>query len=143
MINAYEYIESDFDGIKFNKWAWYLKDKRSIKKVKKYFKEACTYTLFSDDKPIAILSFHEYEPTHFDGCILADECFGDNPKYAVMMKKLVNLLIKKYDMKRVQTTSEDSPELNKWHEFLGFSLEKKHCMTHRKKPFNLWSMEWQ
>lgn len=143
MIGAYEYIESDFDKIKFNKWAWYLKDKKSIKKTKAYFRDANTYTLIANDKPLAILSFHEYEPTHYDGCILADEHFEDNPKYAIMMKKLILHVINKYGMKRVQTESEDDPQLNKWHEFLGFKLEKKHSLIHRGKPFNLWSMEWQ
>lgn len=143
MIGAYEYIESDFDKIKFNKWAWYLKSKRTIKKVKEYFRLANTYTLIANDKPIAILSFHEYEQGKFDGCILADECFENNPKYAIVMKRLVDHVIEKYDMKRVQTESEDDPQLNKWHEFLGFKLEKKHNSIYRNKPFNLWSMEWQ
>lgn len=143
MIGAYEYIETDFNKIKFNKWSWYLKDRKSIRKTKEYFRLAHSYTLMADNKPIAILGFHEYEPTHFDGCIVADKHFEDNPKYAIMMKRLVNHLIDKYNMKRVQTTSEDDPQLNKWHEFLGFKLEKKNIITYRDKPFNLWSMEWQ
>lgn len=143
MIDVYKYIESDFDKIEFNKWAWYLKNKKTIKRVKAYFRDSNTYTIVADEKPIAILSFDEYEPSKFDGCILADVHFEDNPKYAIMMKKLVNFVIKKYNMKRVQTESEDDPQLNKWHKFLGFKLEKKNVFVHRGKSFNLWSMEWQ
>lgn len=140
MINCYTYMEKDFDTIRFNKWAWYLKCKKNSKALKDYLKKAEAFTLFDGDKPIAILGFHEYDINKFDGCIVADECFGDNPKYAIKMKQLINICRDKYKMKRVQTTSEDAEALNKWHEFLGFKVEKENVMSYRGHSFKLWSM---
>lgn len=142
MIEVYEYIEKDIDSMKFNHWARFLKSKKALKSIKRYLSQAHSYTLF-DKKPIAILAFDEYEKGKFDGCIIADECFGDNPKYAIKMKILIKYVIKKFEMKRVQTTSEDSEELNKWHQFLGFNLEKKDYWEYKGIKHNLWGMEWE
>ena len=134
-------MEKDIDEMKFNKWAWHLKNKKALKNIKAYLKSAYSYTIY-DKKPIAILSFHEYDNNKYDGCIIADESFGDNPKYAIKMKWLIQRLIKDFKMQRVQTLSEDSPELNKWHEFLGFKLEKERCEKIKGVELNLWGMEW-
>lgn len=143
MIEVYSYIEKDLDSMKFNHWARFLKSKKSIKNIKSYLNNAYSYTMFDNDKPIAILAFDEYEKGKYDGCIIADESFGDNPKYAIKMKKLVEFVIKKFDMKRVQTISEDSEKLNKWHEFLGFTLEKKDYWEYKGIKHNLWGMQWE
>lgn len=142
MIKVFKYMESDLDNMKFNYWGRILKSSKCLRNLKAYLNTAYSYTLY-DDKPIAILAFDEYDKGKFDGCIIADEDFGKNPKYAIKMKWLVNRVIEEFNMKRVQTTSEDSPALNKWHEFLGFKLEKKDCETHRGIKYNMWGMEWE
>lgn len=135
-------MESDINEMKFNHWARILKNSKALKNIKEYLRLAHSYTLY-DNKPIAILAFDEYDKDKYDGCIIADESFSSNPKYAIKMKWLINLLIKKFNMKRVQTTSEDSPELNKWHEFLGFKLEKKDSLIKKGVHYSLWGMEWE
>lgn len=142
MIKIFKYMESDLDNMKFNHWGRILKNSKCLRNLKAYLDKANSYTLY-DDKPIAILAFDEYDKDKYDGCIIADEDFGKNPKYAIKMRWLVHRLIKDFKMKRVQTTSEDSPQLNKWHEFLGFKLEQKDSETHRGIKYNLWGMEWE
>lgn len=142
MIKIFEYMESDLDNIKFNHWGRVLKSSKCLKNMKAYLSMAHSYTLY-DEKPIAILAFDEYDKDKYDGCIIADEDFAKNPKYAIKMRWLIKRLIKDFNMKRVQTTSEDSPKLNKWHEFLGFKLEKKDSETYRGIKYNLWGMEWE
>jgi hypothetical protein len=56
------------------------------------------------------------------------------------MKKLIEQVIKEYKMQRVQTTSEDSAELNKWHEFLGFKAEENTVI--KGVNFIKWGMQW-
>lgn len=142
MIKVFDYIESDIDNMKFNKWARHLKSSKNLKRIKQYLKMAYSYTLY-DDKPVAILAFDEYAEDKYDGCIIADECFSNNPKYAIKMKWLIGVLAEKMGATRVQTLSEDSPELNKWHEFLGFKLEIKDAETIKGIRQNLWGMEWE
>ena len=89
---------------------------------------------------MAILAFHEYGDGMFYGCIVASEDFGENPKYAAKMKYLIRCVVRDFRMEYVQTKSEDAPELNKWHEFLGFRQEKKLPNHRRGKTFIIWSM---
>ena len=141
MIKVFDYMEHDLDLIRFNHWCRILKNTKCLRNMKEYLREAHSYTLY-DERPIAILAFHKYNDGMYDGCIIADEDFGKNPKYAIRMKKLIEQVVKHFNMKRVQTTSEDSPVLDKWHTFLGFKLEKKDALIKRGIHYNLWGMQW-
>lgn len=142
MISIYKYIESDIDNMKFNKWGWVLKNGKKLKTIKQMLKLGHSYTIF-DEKPIAILSFFEYDKDRYYGFIIADECFESNPKYAIKMKYLIGRLVKDFNPKEVVTISEDAPDLNKWHEFLGFKMEERNVKTYRGKPFSKWSIKWE
>lgn len=142
MIKFFKYIESDIDNMKFNHWGRILKNSKCLRNIKAYLENSYSYTIY-DDKPVAILSFHEYDKDKYDGCIIADEDFDKNPKYAIKMKWLINRLVKDFKPERIQTTSEDSPALNKWHEFLGFELEKKDYYVKNRIKYNLWGMKWE
>ena len=144
MIEIYKTWLTDVDNMKFNKWAWPLKSKKAIKQVKSYIsnKDVHSFTIWdtAKDHPVAILSFHGYGAGLFCGQIVADELFETNPKYAIKMKYLIGCVIKDFDMKYVQTVSEDADALNKWHEFLGFKQEKSLPKYLRGKDFIVWSM---
>lgn len=145
MISAFSYISSDLDKIKFNHWGRFLKNGKSLKKIKKYLSNPMTqaFTVCDNGNPIGILAFHEYEKDSYDGCIIADACFGSKPNHVVFMRRLIITAIKTYEMKRVQTLSENDPKLNKWHEFLGFKLEKENNFEFRGVKHNLWSITWE
>lgn len=141
MIEIYHYEPQDIE-MKFNKWAWPFKNKRKLALLKKYLAEKYAYTIFDTkiNEPVAILGFHQYEKHKFHGFIVAAERFGDNPKYAVKMKYLINCVWRQYGAEEVITVSENDPELNKWHEFLGFKKEKDLPKHIRGKDFILWRM---
>lgn len=142
MTVIYRYVPADLDNMKFNKWAWQLKSRKEIRKFKKYLELAQAFTLYDEtkDKPVAVLAFHEYGEGMYYACIIASEDFGKNPKYAAKMKYLSRCLMRDFHMEYVQTKSEDAPELNRWHEFLGFKPEKKLPNHRRGKTFIIWSM---
>lgn len=142
MIELYKYEEADLDKMKFNRWAWYLKNNKAIKQTKKYLQLAHSFTLYDvkKDKPVAIIAFHFYYAGLAYGLIIADEILEDNPKYAVYVKRIKDKLMKDYHIEYLQTASEDVPPLNKWHEFLGFRKEKSLPRHYRGRDFILWSM---
>lgn len=144
MLNAYSYISTDLDKMRFNHWGRLLKSSKNLKKIKKYLSAPMTqsFTVCDNGKPIGILAFHEYEKDKYDGCIIASDEFGNSPKHAIFMRRLIRTAIETYDVKRVQTLSENDPRLNRWHEFLGFKLEKENCTEFRGIKHNLWSVEW-
>ena len=74
MTCIYKYIESDIDNMKFNKWGWVLKSNKKLKEIKQLLRDGHSYTIF-DEKPLAILSFFEYDKDRYYGFIIADEKF--------------------------------------------------------------------
>ncbi len=142
MIEIYAYEPQDLENMKFNKWAWPLKNHKSLLRTKKYLHYFNSYTIYDTklDKAVAILGFHEQKPGDFYGMIVADECFGDNPKYAVKMKFLIGKVKEQFGAESVETVSENAPALNKWHEFLGFHKEKFLPQYLHGKDFILWRM---
>jgi hypothetical protein len=142
MIKIYEYLETDINQIKFNHWGRSLKNSKNLKKIKENLKRGHSFTIF-DEKPVAILSFFEYDKDRYYGYIIADEDFAKNPKYAIKMRWLIKRVADEFSPKRVETISEDAEKLNRWHEFLGFKLEKQHCWQKKDVQYNLWSMEWE
>lgn len=141
MIELYKYEDADLDKMKFNRYAWHLKNRKAIKQIKEYLKRANSFTLYDvkKEKPIAILAFHFYYSGLAYGMIIADEILADNPKYAILIKKIANRLMTDYHIEYLQTVSEDVPALNKWHEFLGFHKEKSLPQHLRGRDFILWS----
>lgn len=142
MIEVYKYEETDLDRMTFNRWAWPLKSKKQIKFIKKYLLQAFAFTVYDviKDKPVAVLAFHFYNAGIAYGMVIGDKEFSKNPKYAIITKRFMAKLIKDYKIEYLQTVSEDVPELNKWHEFLGFHKEKSLPGHLRGRDFILWSM---
>ena len=144
MIEIYKSETGDLDRIKFNYWARDMKNSKAIKAFKRYMSNPMvqSFTIYDTaiDKPVAIMACHEYIEKCWYCCVVADECFGDNPKYAIKMKHLAHCVIKDFGMQYVQTKSEDEPRLNKWHEFIGFKREKS--LPNHKNGINyiIWSM---
>ena len=142
MIEVYKYEETDLDRITFNRWAWPLKSKKQIKFIKKYLLQAFAFTVYdvTKDKPFAIIAFHFYGKCIAYGMLIGDNEYSKNPKYTIVTKCFWEKLIKNYKIEYSQTVSEDTPELNKWHEFLGFHKEKSLPGHLRGRDFILWSM---
>lgn len=143
MIEIYKYEPQDLN-MKFNKWAWPLKSKRKLAILRRYLAENYAYTIFDTkiNEPVAVLGFDEQEKGKFYGLIVAAERFNSNPQYAIKMKYLIKCVADQYGAEEVKTISEDVPDLNKWHEFLGFYQQKKLPNFYRGKDFILWRMEY-
>ena len=142
MIEVYKYEETDLDRMTFNRWAWPLKSKKQIKFIKKYLLQAFAFTVYdvTKDNPVAIIAFHFYGKGIAYGMLIGDKEYSKNPKYTIVTKCFWEKLIKNYKIEYAQTVSEDTPELNKWHEFLGFHKEKSLPGHLRGRDFILWSM---
>lgn len=142
MIEIYKYEAEDLDNMRFNRWAWYYCNRKGLARLRKYLQLAHAYTIYDTlkNKPVAILAFHEYGEGLFYGAIIGSDIFGENPKYAIKMKYLIKCVIRDFKVQYVQTKSEDAPELNRWHAFLGFRQEKKLLNHYRGKDFIIWSM---
>ena len=144
MIEIYKAETSDLDRIKFNHWARDMKNSKAIKNFKRYMSNPLvhSFTIYDTaiDKPVAIMACHEYIEKCWYCCVVADECFGNNPKYAMKMKHLAHCVIADFGMQYVQTKSEDEPSLNKWHEFIGFKQEKKLPNHKNGIDYIIWSM---
>lgn len=143
MIEIYQYEPQDLN-MKFNKWVWPLKNKRKLAILRRYLAENYAYTIFDTkiNEPVAVLGFNEQEKGIFYGLIVAAERFGSNPKYAVKMKYLIKCVADQYSAEIVETISEDAPDLNKWHEFLGFKQIEKLSNYYKGRDFILWRMEY-
>lgn len=142
-IRIYHYLPEDLDKFEFNKYSRKLKNnKKDLAAMKFFLAQAHSYTLFdtTTHKVVAVLAFFEYAPHRFNGCIIASRLFGKNPKYALKMRYLINCLRHDFTPERVETISEDIPQLNKWHQFLGFKLEMKLPAYLEKRDYILWSM---
>lgn len=141
MIEIYRYEPQDIN-MKFNKWAWPYKNKRKLAVLKKILAEKYSYTLFDTkiNEPVAILCFWEIGKNSCYGMIIASDKFGNNPKYAIKMKYLIGCVIDQYGINEVKTISEDAPDLNKWHEFLGFEKTEKLPDYYKGRDFILWRM---
>lgn len=141
-IKIYQYQDGDLTGFDFNHYARHLRNKKNLAAMKAFLRQAHSFTLFDTgiNKAVAVLAFVETAPHCFNGCIIASRLFAKNPKYAVKMRYLVNCVKRDFAAFRVETISEDRPRLNKWHEFLGFGIEKKlpGYLSHR--DYILWSM---
>jgi hypothetical protein len=143
MIKYCQYLEIDIDDMKFNRYARLLKSEKVIKKIKARLKarESYSYTLFEDDTPVAIMSFQEQENDCYDCLMIASDFF--TVKHAVAVKRFMNNVALRIGAKKVITASENCPELNRWHEFLGFTLEKENDFEYRKIKHNIWSKSWE
>lgn len=141
-LKIYQYQPEDLNGFDFNHYSRHLRNKKNLAAMKAFLINAHSYTIFdtSINKAVAVLAFVEYAPHQFNGCIIASRLFAKNPKYAVKMRYLVNCVKRDFAAFRVETISEDKPKLNKWHEFLGFKLEKKLPAYVAHKDYVLWSM---
>lgn len=144
MISFYETQAEDIDKMTFNKYSEHLKNAKDIRNIKKFLTrdDACAFTVYDDekDKPVAVLLFFEFEIGMVQGMIIADECFGDNPKYALKMRWLIKHIIQDFRLVFVITVSEDCIELNRWHYFLGFKELKKLPKYRNNKDYILWKI---
>lgn len=139
-------IGATFEDIKlleFNKHAWTHKSKKALKELKEYLECSLVSSFvmwdFDKNKPLLVLAFHEYVRGCFYAQIIADKEFG-KPSHIKLFRKTIDKVIQDFNMKYIQTVSEDDKELNKWHSFIGWHKEKDLPNYYRNKNFILWSM---
>lgn len=63
-------------------------------------------------------------------------------KDARELKRFTQEKIKEFKPKRVWTLSKTDKELDKWHKFIGFTLEKENVIFSGERC-NMWSMVWE
>ena len=145
MFRVYGYIEADVDKLVFNHWSRHFKNKRMVKNVKKFFAmpETYSFTICDGVKPVAIIAFHEEGNGQFYGAMLTSVDYSEKPIFSLHTKRFIEQFAKKMGIKKLITHSENESSLNRWHSFLGFTLEKKDDFQYKGIKHNLWSMTWE
>lgn len=121
-----------------------LNDFSSIDDMRFVFDDDSFYkhTLEVDGKVLAVIGFKRYWGDNW----LAFFLISTEMKalHARPLKNFLNNAIIDFGAKRLQTDSVDCPELNKWHKFLGFTLEGTRKKMIHDKDFNMWSiLKWE
>lgn len=95
------------------------------------------HTLVTDKSDVlAIICFKNYWGNNWIACFfISDEMPAI---YAKQLKRFVDDAIIDLGAERVQTDSQDCPELNRWHKFMEFTLEGKREKMLYDKDYNLW-----
>lgn len=94
------------------------------------------HTLVKNDRVYAIICFKRYWKNNWCAFFLISE---DMPAiYARELKDFVHNACNDLGAERVQTDSVDCDILNRWHQFLGFTLEGKRERMIYDKDFNMW-----
>jgi len=86
----------------------------------------------------AILFYRAYAEGHYEGflvCAVGMTAF-DGQKVKEFIYELKNGL----GIKRIETLSIDSEELNRWHKFLGFVCEGTKKRFLKGKDYNMWAL---
>lgn len=60
------------------------------------------------------------------------------PREAVELKQFIHQAVVDFDAQRVQTESVACPVLDKWHEYLGFTLEGTREKMIHNRDYNMW-----
>ncbi len=104
-----------------------------------YDEEFYKNTLVGDDGDVyAIICFRRYWHNNFLAFFLISE---DMPFiYARQLKKFLLDAIIDFRAERVQTDSRDCAILNRWHKFLGFTLEGKREKMIFDLDYNMWGL---
>lgn len=86
----------------------------------------------------AIICFKPYWEDNYIGFLLISD---DMPVICAReLHDFVHRSFKGIGMKRLQTDSMDCAVLNRWHEFVGFTLEGTRRAFMNGKDFNMWGM---
>lgn len=97
-------------------------------------------TLIDGDIPIIIIGFLEYTKSCYTAFLI---CSKDmTAKHARELKKFLFNIADILKAKRLETTSLDCDILNRWHKFLGFTLEGTKIKYCDDKDYNIWGMLW-
>ena|SRR5688572_14075240 len=93
-------------------------------------------TLTKDGNVYAIICFKSYWKNNFIGFFLIGE---DMPAICAReLKDFVDNLVVDLNIERIQTDSVDTEILNKWHYFLGFTLEGTMKKMIFDNDYNMW-----
>ena len=97
------------------------------------------YTMFQDEKAIALICFKETAPRDFAGFFVVSTDFSKGDCRA--LRRFVNNTAKRYNAKRVWTASRQQEKLRRWHEFFG--MMKEGIIKLEGIVCDVWSMKWE
>lgn len=97
-----------------------------------------TLTMWDRGMVAAILCFKNYWGRNWHGFFLIAHDF--RPKLALVLRKYIRSTMIKLNAARLQTDSVACPELDKWHEFLGFKYEGTREKMIFDRDYNMWAL---
>lgn len=91
-----------------------------------------------DGMTAAILAFTCYSADAWHGFFLISKRF--TATQGKVIRAYIRSTMRTLDADRLQTDSQDSPEINKWHQFLGFTKEGTRRRMLNGKDYNMWAL---
>lgn len=95
-------------------------------------------SMWSGDMVAAILCYKNYWGKNWFGFFLIAEAY--TPRQAVTLRNYIRSTMIKHDAHRLQTDSIACPELDAWHEFMGFKYEGTREKFIFEKDYNMWAL---
>lgn len=129
-----EFVRGDFERLDSNGLTCGL-GKVDVNLV---LENSVSYTFEFDGEIIAIMSYLEYDDKCLTGFLLCSKKM--NSKYGLIIRKAIKDVIIKTKAIRLETCSFDTPVLNSWHEFLGFTCEGIRRKYAQGKDAKMWSI---
>lgn len=109
-------------------------DLHTVFRDDEYFK----FTQYTGEDIRALICFKDNGNRDWCGCFFVSKSFTrDNGQE---LKDFIQHCVNELQPARLWTASQDDIKLNKWHNFLGMSIEKKIDVD--GKGFNIWSRIW-
>lgn len=127
------YFALDARRLRSNKFSgtgdmgWVLKDDR----FKKHTLED------HEGRVLCIICFAKYWEDNYIGFLLISTEM--TALHARTLKLWIFDVMMDFGMKRMQTDSVDCPEINRWHKFLGFTLEGTREKMMHDKDYKMWA----
>jgi len=129
-----EFALDDLDKIKLNDFG----DSNLVNKFKPILSMYEGWTLEKEGVIKAILFYRNYAEKNYEGFLVCSVFM--NAFDGQQIKDFIYQLIKRLEIKRIETLSLDCEEINRWHQFLGFVCEGTKINFLKGKNYRMWAI---
>lgn len=129
-----EFISSDIEDIAHNAYS----DKELFEKIRPVLGQYEASTVVRDGVIRAILFYRNYAETNYE-CFLIGSTFL-SAYDSQEIREFIRGMMERRNIRRVETLSLNDDELNRWHKFLGFSIEGTKRRFLNGQDYNFWAI---
>jgi len=129
-----EYVNEDFDKLEMN---GYIDPELYGDRLRLMLEAYNSYTMETEGKVMAIISFREYTRGCYSAFVLCSTLLEG--KHTKELKVFIQGCIEALEAIRVETLSLKDDVIDRFHRFLGFSLEGTKVKFFNNKDYNMWA----